>query len=103
MSQLVLAHGIGVIDLVSEDEEGHLGQLLHGEEGVELGLGLGEALVVLGVDEEDDPADFGEVVFPQAACYTPIKCQLASSISQLPAPNLLNSTHPAGDRPDRTL
>lgn len=72
MSQLVLANSIGVIDLVSEDEEGHLGQLLHGEEGVELGLGLGEALVVLGVDEEDNPTDFGEVVFPQAARCTSI-------------------------------
>jgi hypothetical protein len=70
MSQLVLANSIGVIDLVSEDEEGHLGQLLHGEEGVELSLGLGEALVVLGVDEEDNPADLGEVVFPQAARCT---------------------------------
>lgn len=70
MSQLVLADSIGVIDLVPEDEKGHLGQFFHGEEGVELGLGLGEALVVLCVDEEDNPADFGKVVFPQAARCT---------------------------------
>ena len=67
VADLILAHGVGVVDLVSEDEEGHLGQLLHGQERIELGLGLGEPLVVLGVDQEDDAADFGEVVFPQTA------------------------------------
>lgn len=67
VAQFILTHGVRVVDLVSEDEEGHLGEILHGEEGVQLGLGLGEALVVLGVDEEDDAADFGEVVFPETA------------------------------------
>lgn len=65
MAQLILTHGVGVVDLVSEDEEGNLGEVLHGEKGVKLGLGLGEALVVLGVDEENDAADFGEVVLPE--------------------------------------
>lgn len=65
--KLVLAHSVGVVDLVSEDEEGSLAQILHAEQGVELSLALGEALRVLGVDEEDDAADLGEVVFPQAA------------------------------------
>lgn len=69
VAELILAHGIRVIDLVSKHQEGNLGQILHGEERVELGLGFGEALVVLCVDQEDDPADFGEVVFPQAAGY----------------------------------
>jgi hypothetical protein len=50
VTELILADGVGVVDFVSEDEEGDLGELLHGEEGVELGLGFGEALVVLGVD-----------------------------------------------------
>jgi hypothetical protein len=59
-----------VVDLVTEDEEGDLGQVLHGEKGIELGLGLGEALVVLGVDEEDDTANFGEVVLPETAGYS---------------------------------
>jgi hypothetical protein len=67
VAQLILTHSIGVIDLVSENEEGDLGEVLHGEKGVQLGLGLGEALVVLGIDQEDDAADFGEVVFPEAA------------------------------------
>lgn len=53
-----------MVDLVSENKEGGVRQRLHGEEGVELGLGLGKALVVLGVDEEDDAADFREVVAP---------------------------------------
>lgn len=69
VAELILAHGIRVIDLVSKHQEGNLGQILHGEEGVELGLGFGEALVVLCVDQEDDPAYFGEIVFPQAAGY----------------------------------
>lgn len=69
MAKLVLANSIGVVDLVSEDQEGNLGQLLHGKEGVELGLGLGETLVVLGVNEEDDTANFGEVVLPQTTSY----------------------------------
>lgn len=67
VAQLILAHGIGVINLVSEDEEGNLGEVFHGEEGVELSLGLGETLVVLGIDKEDDTADLGEVVLPQTA------------------------------------
>jgi hypothetical protein len=67
VSELILADGIGVVDLVSEDQEGDLGELLHGEEGIEFGLGLGEALNVLGIDEEDNAANFGEVVLPQAS------------------------------------
>lgn len=70
MPELILADGIRVIDLVAEDEEGHLGEFLHSQQRVELGLGLGEAFGVLGVDEEDDAANFGEVVFPEAAGYT---------------------------------
>ena len=56
-----------MVDLVAQDQEGDFGEVFHGEEGVELGLGLGEALVVLGVDEENDAADFGEVVAPETA------------------------------------
>lgn len=50
MAQLLLGDGVGVVDLVAEDDKGDLLELLHGQEGVELGLGLGESLVVLGVD-----------------------------------------------------
>lgn len=69
MAQLILANSIRVVDLVSEDQERNLSQLLHGKESVELGLGLGETLVVLGVNEEDDTANFGEVVLPQTTSY----------------------------------
>ena len=65
----VLGDGAGVVDLVAEDDKGDLGQLLHGQERVELGLGLGESFVVLGVDEEHDAVDFGEVVSPDTAGY----------------------------------
>ena len=67
MPQLVLAHRSRRVDLVAEDKEGDLRELLDGEEGVELRLGLGEALEVGAVDEEDDPVDLGEVVPPEAA------------------------------------
>jgi hypothetical protein len=64
VSQLVLGNGVGVVDLVAQDDKGNLGKLLHGQEGVELGLGLGKSLVVLGIDEEDDTVDVGEVISP---------------------------------------
>ena len=54
-----------MIDLVAEDQEGCLVEIFHGEEGVELGFGLGEALVVFRVNEKDDARDFGEVVAPE--------------------------------------
>lgn len=69
VAELVLTDSVGVVDLVTENEEGDLGQVFHGEEGVELGLGLGEALVILGVDEENNTANFGEVVLPETAGY----------------------------------
>ena len=56
-----------MVDLVAEDQKGHFGEFFHGEQRVEFGFGFGEAFVVFGVDEEYDSADFGEVVFPEAA------------------------------------
>ena len=67
MPQLLLAHSIRMIDFVSQDEERDFVKVLHGQERVELGFGLDEALVVFRVDEEDYARDFGEVVFPEAA------------------------------------
>jgi hypothetical protein len=57
-AELVLRHGLGVIDLVTEDDEGGVLELVHGEESVELGFGFVETLVVLCVDEEDDAGNF---------------------------------------------
>lgn len=56
-----------MVDLVSEDHEGGVGKLLHGEQGVELGFGFRETLVVFCVNEEHNPAYFGEVVTPETA------------------------------------
>lgn len=67
VAESVLGDRAGVVDLVSEDDKGDLGELLHGQQGVEFGLGLGEALLVLSVDKEDDAVDLGEVISPDAA------------------------------------
>jgi hypothetical protein len=67
VSQLILAHGIRVIDLVAQDQERYFGKIFHREEGVELGFRLGKTFVVFGVDEEDDAGNFGEIVTPKAA------------------------------------
>jgi hypothetical protein len=70
MSQFIFGHSIWVIDLVSQDQEGCFGEVFHGEEGVELGFGFGQAFVVFGIDEEDYAADFGEVIAPETAGWT---------------------------------
>jgi hypothetical protein len=57
-AELILRYGLGVINLVAEDDKGSVLELLHCEKGVELGFGLVEALVVFCVDEEDDAGDF---------------------------------------------
>jgi hypothetical protein len=67
LPQLILADRVGVVDLVAENDEGGVGELLHGEESIELCLGLVEALMILGIDKEDDAADFGKVIAPEAA------------------------------------
>ena len=67
MPELLLADGIWMIDLVAQDQEGHFGEVFHGEQGVELDFGFRKALKVFGIDEEHDTGDFGEVVAPEAA------------------------------------
>jgi len=67
MSQFILANGVWVIDLVSEDQEWNFGEVFHGEKGVELGFGFRETFMVFGVDQENYAGDFGEVIFPQTA------------------------------------
>jgi hypothetical protein len=64
MSQLVLRHSIGVIDLVSEDEERRLLEVLHSQKGVKLGFRFGKAFVVFGVNKEDNATDFWEIIPP---------------------------------------
>lgn len=69
VTELLLADGARCVNLVAKDEEGHLGQLLDRQKRVKLRLRLGEALVVSGVDKEDDAVNLGEVVTPEAASY----------------------------------
>jgi len=63
--ELVLRDGIGVVDLVAEDNERYIRELLHSEESVELGFRLGESLVILSVDEEDNTANFGDYTWSE--------------------------------------
>jgi hypothetical protein len=67
VSQLVLGDSVRVVDLVAQDDEGDLGELFHREKGIELGLGLCESLVVLGIDKEDDTVNIGEVIAPDTS------------------------------------
>ena len=53
--------------LVTQNQERSLSQILHSQQSIKLNLALGEALGILSIDEEDDAADLGEVVLPQAA------------------------------------
>jgi hypothetical protein len=55
--KLILADSVRVVNLVAQHEEGSLAQVLHAEQRIELGLALGEALGVFGVDEEAAAAD----------------------------------------------
>ena len=72
MTQLILADGIGVVDLVSENKERHLGEVLHGEKSVQFGLGLVESLVVDGVTQEHNTGHFGEIILPETTGYSNI-------------------------------
>jgi len=65
--QLFLTHGTRCVNLVTEDEERDFGQLLNGEESIELGFGFGETLKVSAIDEEHNAIDFREVVTPETA------------------------------------
>lgn len=68
MPQFVLAHSTRSINLVSENKEWNLGQLLNGQQCVELRLRFRETLEVGGIDEEDDAINLREVVTPQTTC-----------------------------------
>lgn len=65
MPKVLLADSIWVINFIPKDTEWDLAQLFHCKEGIELGFRLREAFVIFCVDEEHDPGDFGEVIFPQ--------------------------------------
>lgn len=64
VSELLLTNGSARVNLVSEDEERNFGELLDGQESVELSFRFWESLKVGAVDEEDNAIHFGEVVTP---------------------------------------
>ena len=65
--ELLLRCGGGHVNLVAEDEEGDVGQLVRGEEGIELLLGLGEPSPIDGIDQIHDAVYRREIILPQAA------------------------------------
>jgi hypothetical protein len=64
MPQVVLAHGVRQVDLVTKHQKGDGGEAIVRQQARELALRLGEALAVGGVDQVDDGVDFGVVVLP---------------------------------------
>lgn len=85
--ELELGHGLGHVDLVAQNQEGHSLELLNGKQRVELGLGLGESSRVGNVNEEDNAVDLGEVVLPHSSSLdmsTEIEgCEFAVADGQL--------------------
>jgi hypothetical protein len=67
MPKLLFAHSTRGVNFIAKDEEWNLGESFDGEEGVQFGFRLSEALKVSAVNNEDDPIGFGEVIAPEAA------------------------------------
>lgn len=67
MTKLLLGYSTWGVNLVAENEEGHLCKLLNGKQSVELGLALGEAFKIGRINKVDNAIYFGEVVSPEAA------------------------------------
>lgn len=65
VTQLILADRVGVVDLVSENQERHLGEVLHSEKRIQFGLGLVEPFVVDRVAQEHNTGDLGEIILPE--------------------------------------
>jgi hypothetical protein len=63
--ELLFGGGGGHVDLVPEDQEGHVLELIGREEGIQLPLGLGEPAPVDGIDQVHDAVHRGEVILPE--------------------------------------
>ena len=59
------AHHVGQVLLVGQHEEGHALQVLVGDHLVEGGLGLGDAVAIVGVHRVDDGVALAVVLVPQ--------------------------------------
>lgn len=99
LAELFFADGAWCVDFVSEDQEGHLVELLDAQEGVQLCSRLLETLVVGGINEEHDSVYFWEVILPQSTCCAAVEapCQYQSAVGL----HLPLVTHPADDLPSR--
>jgi hypothetical protein len=64
LTELLFRASSRSVDLVSEDEDRTVGQLLVGQQRVQLGLGLGESVTIAAVHQEDDGVHRGKVVAP---------------------------------------
>ncbi len=69
MSDLVFAGGADLVDLVAQDDNGTLGELLVAEKWLQLVYGLGEALAIPHVNEEDDGVNRRKIVLPHATNF----------------------------------
>ena len=67
LSNLLLACRVDLVDFVAQNEDWTVDDLFVREQRVELGLGLGEALAVPHVDQEDDGVHGREIVLPHLA------------------------------------
>jgi hypothetical protein len=84
--QLLLGNGARCINLVTQNEERHTRELLHGDyaekfrepttfaydftrltKGIQFGLAFRESFGVRSINQEDDTIDLGEVVSPQSS------------------------------------
>lgn len=91
-AQLFLANRARHVNLVSKDEEGHVGKHLVLQQPVQLGLDLRETLAVARVDKEDEPVHLRVVVPPDLA-RRGMAAQVEGAEADVPDDNLLRRRH----------
>lgn len=65
MSELVLRHSVGLVNLVTKYKEGNALELLDGKESIKLSLGLGKSGGISSINEVNNSANLREVVSPE--------------------------------------
>lgn len=103
MSQLILTNCVRMVNLIAEDEKGHLGEFLHREKSVELGFGFGQTFVVFGIDEENNAGHFGEIILPETSSWLHVSFPLTSVRKVASSQIAGTSTHLVDDLPSRML
>ena len=64
-SDFVFRGGSGAVDLVAEDENGHIGDLLILHQGVQLSFGLGKAFSIPRIHEKHDAVHSREIILKE--------------------------------------